>query len=78
MKEDILEMLVDGWFKSGEKARVLTEKKVEFRGEETTITRATRTTLGDGYAYHVAPGPYWTYNGRKLRDIYNETYLMED
>lgn len=30
--------------------------------------------LGDGYAYNVAPGPYWSFNGRKLKDIYNETY----
>lgn len=26
----------------------------------------------------VAPGPYWTFNGKVLRDIYNETYTDFD
>jgi hypothetical protein len=26
--------------------------------------------------YSVQPGPYWTFNGRSLRDIYNETYPL--
>ena len=24
--------------------------------------------------YNVAPGSYWIYEGKKLREIYNETY----
>jgi hypothetical protein len=24
--------------------------------------------------YNATPGPYWSFNGRKLRDIYNATY----
>lgn len=59
---------------NGEIATVETEKTVRFRDDETSLTNATRLALGEGYAYHVAPGPYWRYNGRKLRDIYNETY----
>lgn len=63
---------------NGEIATVLTEKTVRFREEETSLTNATRLALGEGYAYHVAPGPYWRFNGRKLRDIYNETYQSPD
>ena len=59
---------------NAEIAIVVSERSVQFRGEETSITNATRMALGDGYAYHVAPGPYWTFQGRKLRDIYNDTY----
>jgi len=59
---------------SGEIAIVINEKSVNFRGEETSLTNATRMALGDGYAYNVAPGPYWSFNGRTIRDIYNETY----
>jgi hypothetical protein len=59
---------------NAEIAIVISERSVQFRGEETSITNATRLALGDGYAYHVAPGPYWTFQGRKLRDIYNDTY----
>ncbi len=61
-----------------ETAVVQSERTVMFRGLETSLTDATRKALGDGYAYNVAPGPYWTYNGRKLREIYNETYLREE
>ena len=63
---------------NGEIATVVSEKSVRFRDEETSLTNATRLALGEGYAYHVAPGPYWRYNGRKLRDIYNETYQRLD
>ena len=59
---------------NGEIATVVSEKTVRFRDDETSLTNATRLALGEGYAYHVAPGPYWRFNGRKLRDIYNETY----
>ena len=63
---------------NGEVATVFSEKTVRFRDEETSLTNATRLALGEGYAYHVAPGPYWRFNGRKLRDIYNETYQSPD
>ncbi len=63
---------------NGEIAVVISEKSVRFRDEETSLTNATRLALGEGYAYHVAPGPYWRYNGRKLRDIYNDTYQRID
>jgi hypothetical protein len=58
----------------GEIATVISEKLVRFRGTETSLTNATRMALGEGYAYNVAPGPYWTFNGRKIREIYNDTY----
>jgi len=58
---------------NGEKITVVDDRTVNFRGEETSLTNATRIILDNGY--HVAPGPYWTYNGKKLREIYNETYL---
>jgi hypothetical protein len=37
-----------------------------------SLTAATQQVLGTEYA--VAPGPHWTYDGRLLRDIYDETY----
>ncbi len=59
---------------NAEVAIVVSDRMVNFRNEETSLTNATRIALGEGYAYNIAPGPYWTYNGRKLRDIYNEVY----
>lgn len=57
-----------------EVAIVVSDRIVKFRNEEKSLTNATRMALGDGYAYNVAPGPYWSFNGRKLRYIYNDTY----
>lgn len=56
----------------GSTVRVTAPKKVRLEDEELSLTAATRTLLGLDYS--VAPGPYWTFNGRSLRDIYNETY----
>jgi len=53
-------------------ATVIAPKKVSFRGEEMSLTAATRILLGLDYS--VQPSPYWTFSGRSLRDIYNETY----
>lgn len=61
---------------NGEVITVAGDRTVYFRGEETSLTGATRIILDNGY--HVAPGPYWTYNGKKLREIYNETYQPQD
>jgi len=51
---------------------VINERDVEFRNENMSLTRATKLKLEN--TYNVAPGPYWSYNGRIIRDIYNETY----
>ena len=53
---------------------VASERNVLFDGEECSLTAATRELVGKGY--NIAPGPYWTYEGRILRDIYNETYRV--
>ncbi len=51
---------------------VVGPKKVKFGDEEMSLTAATRQVLG--LEYSVAPGPHWTYNGKLIRDIYEETY----
>ena len=51
---------------------VVSERKIKFRGEVTSLTAATKELLGLDYA--PAPGPYWQYQGRTVNDIYNETY----
>lgn len=51
---------------------VVSDKKVRLMGEEMSLTAATRQLLG--LEYSVAPGPYWTYEGKLLRIIYDETY----
>lgn len=57
--------------------QVISEKKVLFDGNESSLTFATRTLLNNG-TYNVAPAPYWSFDGKNLRDIYNETYDSVD
>lgn len=60
---------------NGEEAIVETDRTVRYNDEEMSLTSATRTILDN--SYNVAPGPYWMYEGKRLREIYNETYSHE-
>ena len=51
---------------------VVGPKKVRLGDEEMSLTAATREILGT--EYDVQPSPLWTFNGRGLTEIYNETY----
>ena len=53
-------------------ATVIDARRILFDGEETSLSAATR--LAAGTDYPLNPGRHWTYNGRSLRDIYDETY----
>ena len=51
---------------------VVSPKKVKMGDEEISLSAATRQVLG--LDYNVAPSSHWTYQGRSLREIYEETY----
>jgi hypothetical protein len=51
---------------------VSSSNKVTYHEEEMSLTRATREILQ--LDYDVQPTRYWTYNGKNLLDIYNDTY----
>ena len=51
---------------------VVGPKKVKLGDEELFLTSATSQVLQSEYP--VAPGPHWTYNGKTIKDIYEETY----
>ena len=53
-----------------EKAIVIGEKKVSFRGEEMSLTAVTKMALDLDYS--VPPCGHWTFEGRNLSDIYRE------
>jgi hypothetical protein len=53
-------------------AVVCRDKKITLEGEEMSLTAATKQLLGLDYS--VWPTPYWTFDGKPLRDIYDETY----
>lgn len=53
-------------------AEVLSGRQVKYNGIEYSLTALTKELLGIDYG--VRPMRYWKYNGRLLREIYNETY----
>lgn len=57
-----------------ETVEVQSEKRVLYQGQDYSLTGITRELLGLDYS--VAPGPYWTYNGSTVRELYNQTYEM--
>ena len=59
-----------------EECTVISNKKVQFRGEEMSLTKATR--LSRNTEYSVQPGPYWKLGNRVLKEIYDETYNEDD
>lgn len=65
-------------FKDGQTTiRVLNEKLIEHNGEVKSLTAATKELLGRGKDdYAVQPSPYWTYLGKNLKGIYDDTYAQ--
>ena len=59
---------------SQESVEVANERRVNFKGEIKSLTAVTKELLK--VSYRMAPGPYWTYEGKLLKDIYNDTYEM--
>ena len=57
------------------RVKVITNKKVDFEGREYSLTALTRKIKK--LPYNIAPCKYWSYNGKNLDDIYNETYPLK-
>jgi len=53
-------------------ATVCSAKKIIFNSEEMSLTAATRQVLS--IEHSVQPSPHWTYQGKLLREYYEETY----
>ncbi|MBK7563509.1 conserved hypothetical protein [Candidatus Propionivibrio aalborgensis] len=57
--------------KDGEhQCTVVGEKKVDYCGTVSSLTAATRKMLGLAEDYPLQPSPYWTFNGRTVKEIY--------
>jgi hypothetical protein len=59
-------------------ARVIAEKKVEYDGEVCSLTAATRKVLGLPADYALQPSPHWTFNGKTLKERYDEVHVHAD
>lgn len=49
---------------------VVGDKKVDFSGTISSLTAATRKILGLPDDYPLQPSPYWTFNGKTVKEIY--------
>ncbi len=56
-------------------ARVVSYNRVEFNGQIYALSSLTKD-LKD-LSYYLAPCGFWTYQGKKLSNIYDETYLQK-
>lgn len=66
-------------FKSGgAEVTVLGDKKVSYNEEECSLTVATRKVLNLPDDYALQPSPYWLYNGRTIKDIYDEFHANDE
>lgn len=59
-------------------ATVSGEKKVNFGGTDYSLTSATRIMLGLDDNYPIQPSPYWTFNGRTLKELYEEYHAADE
>jgi hypothetical protein len=58
---------------------VVEEKKVNFNGIICSLTEATRKLLRLPDDYPLQPSPYWTFNGKTVKEIYEDFHsLVED
>ena len=57
--------------------RVVEAKKVELNGEVMSLTMATRRLLGMSNNQPIQPSPYWTFNAKTVKEIY-ENYHAEN
>lgn len=55
---------------------VVNDRKISYQGEETSLTAVTRKVLD--IEYNVQPTGYWTFDGKNLKEIYEETYFFSD
>jgi hypothetical protein len=58
--------------RDGSSVTVVGPRKVRLGDDVISLTAATRKVLQLDYS--VAPGPHWTFNGKLIRDLYEETY----
>ena len=56
---------------------VVEAKKVELNGEVMSLTMATRRLLGLHNNQPIQPSPYWTFNSKSVKEIY-ENYHSEN
>ena len=58
--------------RGGAGCEVVAAKRVRYEGEDVSLSALTRQLLQ--LTHNIQPSPHWTYQGRRLSDLYDETY----
>jgi hypothetical protein len=58
--------------------QVVDERKVQYEGTVCSLTAGTRKVLGLADDYALQPSPFWTFNGKVLKVIYDEFHDSPD
>ena len=61
----------------GAQATVIDSRRVEFQGEECSLSAATRKLFGLPSDYAIQPSPHWTFNGKTVKEIYDGVHVVE-
>ncbi len=59
-------------------AEIAAEKKVRFNDQVCSLTEATRKILHLPDDYPLQPSPHWTFNGKTIKEIYEEYHSEDD
>lgn len=59
-------------------AIVQSAKSVVFDGGECSLTMATRRVKGLADDYPIQPAPFWTFNGKTVKELYEDYYAALD
>lgn len=63
---------------SADEVIVVNERRVKFKGEEMSLTAATRKILELAEDYPLQPSPYWSFNGKSLYELYDEFHSEDE
>lgn len=61
--------------RNDDSVKVIDERSVSYHGQAMSFTAATRLSLDLDYS--VQPSPHWEYEGRLIKEYYEETYSYE-
>lgn len=64
IKDPAIEVIVSG------------DKRVTYESEEQSLTAVTKQLLG--ITHVLQPTAYWIFESKNLRDVYDETYTLEE
>lgn len=59
-------------------AEVVAEKKVRFNDQVCSLTEATRKILNLPEDYTLQPSPHWTFNGKTIKELYEEFHSEDE